>query len=119
MSNELIKLEKSDDVTVTTFLKDEINIIENDNVKRDILNLIKQGNKKILIDFSKVKFISSVVLATLISCLKEIKSVGGILKLCCMNQKVKSVFYVTELYKIFEIYEDKDHALDSFPKHAL
>ena len=119
MDNELMKIDKTGDITTVEFLKDEISIVENENVKRELLNLIKKGNKKILVNFSKVQFISSVILASLISCLKEMKEVSGVLKLCCMNQKVKSVFYVTELYKIFEIYEDKAHALDAFPRHAL
>ena len=117
--SDVIKLEKKGDIDVITFLKDEVNIIENDNVKTEILKLIKGGSRKLLIDFSKVKFISSIVLASLISCLKEIKSANGVLKLCSMNDKVKGVFYVTELHKIFEIYETKDHALDAFPKHAI
>ena len=116
MANDLIKLEKNKDVAVVKFLKDEISVIENENVKRELLNLIKAGNKKVLLDFTNVKFISSIVLATLISCIKEIKSVNGSLKLCCMNEKVKNVFYVTELCKIFDIYDKKDHALDAFNK---
>lgn len=110
----LTDVQKKEDVSVVSLTKDEISMLENETLKQEFFELIKAGAKKIVVNFSQVKFVSSVVLATLISILKEVKSAGGSMKLCSMDPKVKNVFILTELHKIFEIYDTEEEALKKF-----
>ncbi|MFH1406807.1 MAG: STAS domain-containing protein [Candidatus Omnitrophota bacterium] len=109
----LVKVDKKDDIAIVTLVKPEVTVEENEVIKKDLEDLVKGGARKIVLNFSNVKFMSSVVLATLISCYKDIKQAKGAMKLCCLSERVKDVFDVTELSKIFPIFQTQEDAIES------
>jgi len=75
---------------------------------------MKNGEKKVLIDLSGVTYIDSSGLATLIEMFQRLKKIGGKLRLSSMNEKVKNVFEITKLYKLFEVFDTREAALRDF-----
>lgn len=73
----------------------------------------KDLKKKIVIDFEKVTYIDSSGLATLVEVLKKTKTQGGSLGLAGMSDKVKSLFEITKLDKLFNIYPSQKDAVSS------
>jgi anti-sigma B factor antagonist len=71
-------------------------------------------NKKNLIDLSKVDFVDSAGLGSLLSCLKKAKSSGGELKVFGLTKSVRSLFELMRMQKIFSIYDDRSMAIASF-----
>ena len=65
-------------------------------------------------DFAAVSYIDSSGLATLIEMFQRLKKSGGKMRICCMNQKIKNVFEITKLHKLFEIFDNKEGALKDF-----
>ena len=78
----------------------EINISTSPELKKQFE---KQPSKKIVVDLEKVSYIDSSGLATLVEILKKTKSQGGSLGLAAMSDKVKSLFEVTKVDKLFLI----------------
>ena len=76
----------------------EINISTSPDLKKQFE---KQPAKKIVVDLEKVAYIDSSGLATLVEILKKTKSQGGSLGLAGMSDKVKSLFEITKLDKLF------------------
>ena len=72
----------------------------------------KEQKKKIVIDFEKVTYIDSSGLATLVEVLKKTKTQGGSLGLAAMSDKVKSLFEITKLDKLFAIFQNQKDAID-------
>ena len=64
-----------------------------------------------IVDLGKVEFMDSSGLATLIEALQISRTKNCELKLAAMAQRVKSIFEISRLDKIFKIYDSKDQAL--------
>ncbi len=71
----------------------------------------KEALKKIVVDLEKVTYIDSSGLATLVEILKRTKNQGGSLGLSGMSDKVKSLFEITKLDKLFKIFQSQEEAV--------
>jgi anti-sigma B factor antagonist len=83
----------------------------------DFIKLVSEEiskSKKNLIDLSKVDFVDSAGLGSLLSCLKKAKSAGGELKVFGLTKSVRSLFELMRMQKIFSIYDDRSMAIASF-----
>jgi anti-sigma B factor antagonist len=72
------------------------------------------GVKNYVIDLKQVEFMDSAGLGTLIAVLKRITEHGGDMKVACLQKKPRMVFEITRAYKVFEIYDTVDEALNMF-----
>ena len=94
---------------VTVFQIDgEINISTSPELKK---LFEKKPLRKIVIDLQKVTYIDSSGLATLVEMLKKTRSQGGSLGLSGMSDKVKSLFEITKLDKLFSIFQSQEEAV--------
>lgn len=87
----------------------EINISTSPELKK---HFEKQPSKKVVVNLEKVTYIDSSGLATLVEMLKKTKMQGGQLGLAGMSDKVKSLFEITKLDKLFLIFPNQDEALN-------
>jgi anti-sigma B factor antagonist len=74
----------------------------------------RQETPKLLISFENVEHLSSAALGTLITLNNKVQQKGGQLRLSNIDPQIKEVFSITKLNKLFQIYDDKDQARDSF-----
>ena len=70
-----------------------------------------QKTPRLLLDFTKVDYIDSSGLATLIEYFQSVQSGGGKLALACLSPRVKNVFEIVRLEQIFALYPDIPSAL--------
>lgn len=77
-------------------------------------NLLDKGKKNVIVDLSRVSFISSSGLGILISGLTSIRKSGGNLKLASISNKVEGLLSITKLDQIFEQYDSVEKAVDSY-----
>ena len=108
-----VKEEKNNDVVICS-LEGEINIGSSLELRKVFEAIIQRNEKKVLVDFSGVSYIDSSGLATLIEMFHRLKKIGGALRLCNMDQKIKNIFEVTKLHKLFAIFENRETALKDF-----
>jgi anti-sigma B factor antagonist len=83
-------------------------------LKDDLLKKIEQGNSKVIIDLNKVEFVDSSFLGTLVAGLKRTAIKNGDLKIVDLQEPVRTMFELTRLYKVFEIFDRVEDALNSF-----
>ncbi len=107
-----ISCENRDDVVVLS-LVGKIDIDSSPELKSKVLDLIEEGNKNILIDFSGVSFMNSSGLGTLINVVKEARSKEASLTIVSPTTFIKSLFKLTQLDKIFTIYDSMEEALSA------
>jgi anti-sigma B factor antagonist len=72
------------------------------------------GNRKLLLNFQSVEFMSSAMLGKLIQLNKRCKTDKIKLKLCSIAKNPLDVFKITRLDKLFEIHPDPAAALVAF-----
>jgi len=101
---EIIKIKESKvyDEAMVSIINDEINQAIDSNDK-----------KFIILDFSKVKYLSSSFLGKIISINKKVKNKEGKLFLVGLNVDIMEVFQITKLEKFFNFQSSVESALDS------
>ncbi|HEX5443672.1 MAG TPA: STAS domain-containing protein [Pirellulales bacterium] len=104
------------DVTVVRFVDrkilDEASIQE---LGSELFQLVEQEQRgKLVLNFSKVDFLSSAALGKLITLDKKVKARSGKLKLSNIRPEIYEVFAITKLNKLFDIKDDEADALAAF-----
>ncbi|KKL57020.1 hypothetical protein LCGC14_2239560, partial [marine sediment metagenome] len=74
----------------------------------------EQAQRKLLLDFSRVKFLSSAMLGVLISLQKRSAGIKGRVVICGLRPELHKVFKITRLDKLFDFYDNETEALGSF-----
>ena len=119
--NSLIMGAQIGDVCVVNFLTsqvlDEMNVQQLGQELNDLVD--KEGKTKIVINFSKIKFLSSAVLGKLIALNKKMTAQKGRLAFCTINADIMQVFKITRLDKLIDIYDDEDNAVKGISKPGL
>ena len=115
---KFITTEKVQDIDVIHFSFDEIDLNQREELKKELQVLLGEGGTKFVIDLSKVGFLSSLVIATIVFFAKEVRKNNGKIKLCGLSSEAFGVFQLTQLDKIFELYETEHDALECFTKRS-
>jgi len=108
-----IKIDQKNNVWVCR-MNGEIDINTAPQIKKVFDKMLSEKREKILINFEEVSYVDSSGLATLVEMLKNIRSYGGKLKLSSLSSKIRSLFEITKLEKLFDISNDEEEALRSF-----
>ncbi len=75
---------------------------------------LDSGQKWILLNLSQTTFLDSTGLAVLVSCLTSARTRDGTFKLLRPSPKVNDVLQITQVDKLFEIFQDENRAVQSF-----
>lgn len=89
----------------------------NHQVEKLFENIIDSGCYKVIVDFSKVTYMSSAGWGVFIGEIKRFRDRGGDIKLANMNPDLYEVFQMLEFYHIFEDYSSIAAAKESFMDH--
>lgn len=81
-------------------------------LKEYLQRLLKNEAKALVIDLSAVNFIDSSGLGALLSGYKNASLLQGSLVLSGLQPRVQSMFELTRLHHVFEIYSSSQEALD-------
>jgi len=120
-SRSLIMASKIGEVVVVNFMTsqvlDEMNVQQ---LGRELEQLFdKEHAVKMVINFAKIKFLSSAVLGKLISLNKKVAAEKGRLAFCGINNDIMQVFKITRLDKLIPIYDEEDDAVKGILKPGL
>ncbi len=90
-----------------------------EQMHRDLmLALEKAQERRLLLDFSRVRFMSSAALGMLIRVHKKCKELKIALKLCNLAPQIQQVFHVTNLDRVFDIHKDGRPTRETFTFEA-
>ena len=101
----------------------DINVVELDgrldsntsgNLEKNIFSLLDSGEKKLIIDFKGVDYVSSAGLRVLLLTAKKLKKMDGRLYLTALSENVKEVFDIAGFTAIFNLADSKEEALKEF-----
>ncbi len=83
-------------------------------LKSELLFLVNDGIKNILIDLSNVTYADSSGLGAFLFGIRQLKNIGGQLKLFSANDRIMSLVRIARLDGILLNYHDKEEAISSF-----
>jgi anti-sigma B factor antagonist len=84
-----------------------------DDVAKTLAKMITPRRARLVIDLANVAYLDSAGLGALVSTLKLARARGGDVKFCGLQDIVRSVFDMTRLTSVVEIYPSREEALAS------
>jgi len=108
-----INLEEKNGISILRITGD-IDINTSPDMKKFFDEGIGKDKSKVVIDLKDVGYVDSSGLATLVEILKSMRAYGGALKLSGLSSKVKGLFEITKLDKLFDIKDGEEAAVESF-----
>jgi anti-sigma B factor antagonist len=109
-----LKTETHGKVMVVVVREERLDAHNSDELKVEMNRLFEGGTKDLLVDLKEVRFIDSSGLGVLVSGYKNAATHQGSIKLCSLQTQVKSMFELTRLHRVFDIYQTMDEALESY-----
>jgi len=92
-------------------LKGEVDLYTAPEFKQQLLEVIGQGGKQVIVDFSNTTFIDSTTLGVLVGGVKRLRTNDGQLSLVCSDRNITKIFEITGLDRVFSIYPTRDEAI--------
>ena len=109
-----VKTELNGALMVIFVREERLDAHNSEELKAEMNRLFESGTKDLIVDLKEVRFIDSSGLGVLVSGFKNASTRQGSLKLSGLQAQVKSMFELTRLLRVFDIFLTVDEALDSF-----
>ena len=84
----------------------EASLNNSDLFKRELIALLDEKQKKVVIDMSKVEYMDSSFLGALVSSLKHAIALKSDIVLIGLRKDISDLFALIRLDKVFKIYKD-------------
>ncbi|PYJ37141.1 MAG: anti-sigma factor antagonist [Verrucomicrobia bacterium] len=92
-------------------LKGEIDLHVSPSVTASLNAMIEKKPRRLVVDLSDVTYIDSAGLAALIQAMQKVEAYGGKFLLAGLQETVRSIFEISRLDQVFQIFPDVDAAL--------
>jgi anti-sigma B factor antagonist len=106
-----IKTEQLGDDAYVISLAGEVDLYTAPEFKQQLLEVIGQGGKQVIVDFSNTTFIDSTTLGVLVGGVKRLRTNEGQLSLVCSDRNITKIFEITGLDRVFTIYPTRNEAV--------
>ena len=88
-----------------------LDAVSSGELDKEMDEQIKKGESHFILDLSRLDYISSAGLRSILSASKRLKENKGMMTLCGLQGSVKEVFDISGFSSIFTIYESLENAL--------
>ena len=106
-----IRTEQLGDDAHVISLAGEVDLYTAPEFKQQLLEVIGQGAKGVVVDFTDTTFIDSTTLGVLVGGVKRLRSNDGQLSLVCSDRNITKIFEITGLDRVFTIYPSRNEAV--------
>ena len=108
-----LSTEKIGDVTVVSVLTEVLDASNTEEFKTGFASILNENNK-LVFEMSHVKLIDSSGCGTLLYCQKQLNKLNGALKLCGVQETVRTLFELIRIDRVIDIFDSKEEALKAF-----
>jgi anti-sigma B factor antagonist len=103
------------DGTFVVALSGEIDLYTAPELKAELLRLVAEEPRRIVVDMTDATFVDSTTLGVLLGAVKRLRLQGGELEIVCSDLNIRRILSITLLDRAFTIYESLDEALRAQP----
>ena len=116
-ASHFLTVNEVDGVAVVSFVETAL-LVEGDKVEslsKELLSLIDgKKYKKVVLNLYNASYMSSAMLAQLVTLHRKMQERKGKIRLCCLRPPVMEAFKVSQFDRLFEIFQDEPTALKKF-----
>ena len=113
-----VKTEKLSDDQYVISLAGEVDLYTAPEFKQQLLEVIDQGGRDVIVDLTDTTFIDSTTLGVLVGGVKRLRPAGGSLALVCTDENITKIFEITGLDRVFPIHSSREEALEAVSSGA-
>jgi anti-sigma B factor antagonist len=106
-----ITTEQLDEKRYVISLAGEVDLYTAPEFKQQLLEVIAQGAREVIVDLSSTTFIDSTTLGVLVGGVKRLRPNDGQLSLVCSDRNITKIFEITGLDRVFTIHATRDEAV--------
>lgn len=106
-----ISTESRDGWTLLSLKEERLDALNSGELRDRILGLLEAGGQRLVVDLSGVSFIDSSGLGALLSGYKNANLRSGSFILAGLQPRVQSMFELTRLHRVFDIFPTVEDAL--------
>ena len=92
-------------------LTGEVDLYTAPELKSELLRLVAEEPRRIVVDLSGATFVDSTTLGVLLGAVKRLRMIGGELVIVCSDLNIRRILSITLLDRAFTIYDTLDEAL--------
>ncbi|MGK5554661.1 STAS domain-containing protein [Actinomadura kijaniata] len=96
----------------------DIDVSTSGRLRETLLGLVEDGARHLVVEMDRVTFLDSTGLGVLVGVFHRLRALGGTLVFAGGTSRVRDVFHVTQLTKIFLMFPSVDEALRAEPTAA-
>ncbi len=93
-------------------LDGEVDVYTAPQLKQQILDLLDRDANRVVVNLTSVEYLDSTALGVLIGGLKRLRERDGMLDIICPNPRIRRIFEITGLDRIFDIYTTEKDVTD-------
>jgi anti-sigma B factor antagonist len=105
-----LKTERLSNDAFVISLAGEVDLYTAPEFKQQLLEVISQGARQVVVDLTSTTFIDSTTLGVLVGGVKRLRESDGQLALVCDDRNITKIFEITGLDRVFPIYATRDEA---------
>jgi anti-sigma B factor antagonist len=79
-----------------------------------VAGLLASGDRKVLIDLSKVTYVDSATIGCLMDLYRQTSAAGGVLRLAGVQKRVETMLTMTGAHNFLKMFPDEATAVQSF-----
>ena len=101
------------DICVIEIISENLDAKNIQDFKEKVLEIL-EDKLFVIFDMSHLCFVDSSGLGAILSCLRQLQSQGGNLKLSGMSRPVQALFELVRMHRIFDIFPNNEQARASY-----
>jgi anti-sigma B factor antagonist len=106
-----IRTEQENGELAVIALTGEVDLYTAPEFKQELVRLIDDGARKVVVDLTGTTFIDSTTLGVLVSGLKRLRPKGGQLVLVVTDRNIRKIFEITGLDRVFSLHHERADAV--------
>lgn len=105
--------EQVENVTIITLTGDVLDASLVGDFKSEIEPILR-AESKVVFDMNNIQFVDSSGVGAILSCLRVLNAAGGEFKICSLTKPVRALFELVRMQKVFDIFENREFAVESY-----
>ncbi len=108
-----VKVRETGQQTAVIEVSGEADLYTTPKLKETVVELIERGFTRLVVNLVNVDYLDSTALGVLVGSYKRVRERGGSLALVGPQPRIRKVFEITRLVKVFDIFDTDEQALAS------
>lgn len=109
----ILKLNETENAVQATIIPEEANLTHAEAFKEEMITIVANGAKLVIVSFENVNYIDSSFLGSLVVALKYAMPRNVDIYLVSLKPDVKNLLTLIRMDKVFKIFKDYQHAMET------